>query len=278
MPVAPDREGGLREVLWALRAHLDDLVLIGGWVPYLHRRYGTIPGWRTDPIFTTELDFMLDPRDLGLAGGGLADALRAAGFRPSGHGPAAVWRREGEPQRLEFFIEHGRSGRELGSIRSLGAGLGALSLHGLQLLAEFTTRLDLPARNEREDVVTLGVTVPELGAFVIQKADSFPRRREGAEQAKDLFYLVEIAAAGDRVQEHLTREVEAVARATGSGAPPLIAARHNLGAVLRTEGSMRRLLDPVADMVAARYALEAGAARARTEGYLRDILDILRAQ
>lgn len=39
-------ERGLRAVLRELRDHLPDLVLIGGWVPHLHRRYGPVPEWR----------------------------------------------------------------------------------------------------------------------------------------------------------------------------------------------------------------------------------------
>lgn len=36
-------ERGVRAVLWELRDYLPDLVLIGGWVPHLHRRYGPFP-------------------------------------------------------------------------------------------------------------------------------------------------------------------------------------------------------------------------------------------
>lgn len=275
-PASPEAEARLTQVLWSLREHLGHLILIGGWVPYLHRRYGAIPDWRTDPIFTTELDFMIETRGVGDAGGRLPDVLRAAGFRPVGDGPAVVWRREGEPERIEFFVEHRGSGRDLGSVRNLGGGLGALSLHGLRLLAESTVCLDLPLGRATEDGGVLAVPVPRLGAFVVQKADSFPRRREDVKQVKDLFYLVEIAAAGDRVQEHIAREAGAIADARGPDDPALTAARHNLAAVVRPGGSLRRLLTPLAEMVAARYHLQPPEARARTAGFLQDVLEILR--
>ena len=35
-------ERALRAVLWHLREHLTDLVLIGGWVPLLYRRTGRV--------------------------------------------------------------------------------------------------------------------------------------------------------------------------------------------------------------------------------------------
>ncbi len=37
----------LRRVLWELRDYLPDLILIGGWVPYLYRRYGGLGTWRS---------------------------------------------------------------------------------------------------------------------------------------------------------------------------------------------------------------------------------------
>jgi hypothetical protein len=38
----------LRAILATLRPYLDDLVIIGGWVPHLYRRYGLFPNWRSE--------------------------------------------------------------------------------------------------------------------------------------------------------------------------------------------------------------------------------------
>jgi hypothetical protein len=61
-------EAGLRRILRALEPYLADLVLIGAWVPYLHRRYGGIERWDAGLSFTSELDALvatgrLDPRE-----------------------------------------------------------------------------------------------------------------------------------------------------------------------------------------------------------------------
>jgi hypothetical protein len=53
-------ERGLRSVLWTLRDYLPDLVLIGGWVPHLHRRYGVFPEWGGELSLTSELDVLVD--------------------------------------------------------------------------------------------------------------------------------------------------------------------------------------------------------------------------
>lgn len=40
-----DQEQAFRRVLWLLRGYLPDLVIIGGWVPYLYKRFGGDP-WK----------------------------------------------------------------------------------------------------------------------------------------------------------------------------------------------------------------------------------------
>jgi hypothetical protein len=37
-----DLERAFTRVLWLLREYLPDLVIIGGWVPYLYRRWGSM--------------------------------------------------------------------------------------------------------------------------------------------------------------------------------------------------------------------------------------------
>lgn len=75
-------EADLRRVLRALGPYLADLVLIGGWVPYLHRRYGGIERWDAWLSFTSELDVLvatgrLDARERPP----LADLLRQASLK-----------------------------------------------------------------------------------------------------------------------------------------------------------------------------------------------------
>lgn len=54
-----DTERPLRTILWELRPYLEDLVVVGGWVPYLYRHYGGFSDWRSDPPFTRD-DALLD--------------------------------------------------------------------------------------------------------------------------------------------------------------------------------------------------------------------------
>ena len=65
-----------------LRDFLSDLVVIGGWVPQIHRQFGAVKNWRSDPVRTLELDVLV-PEPLEGAES-LVDALTQAGFRPTG--------------------------------------------------------------------------------------------------------------------------------------------------------------------------------------------------
>jgi hypothetical protein len=49
----------LLPILRELEGVLDHLVLIGGWVPELHRRFGGSEEWRVKPLATIELDVFL---------------------------------------------------------------------------------------------------------------------------------------------------------------------------------------------------------------------------
>ncbi len=83
-------------IILDLQEVLGDLVVIGGWVPELHRRFG-IPGeWGVNPLATTEVDILLGgPHDSNGSHRRLAETLEKAGFSPVGsEGTSAVWERE----------------------------------------------------------------------------------------------------------------------------------------------------------------------------------------
>src|SRR5689334_20627991 len=83
-------ERGLRRVLWDLRDYLSDLVIVGGWVPYLYQRYGGFSRWRGPISQTSEVDVLL--RRTQVTGKKpLRDLLISNEFRPVDGTQAAVW-------------------------------------------------------------------------------------------------------------------------------------------------------------------------------------------
>lgn len=68
----PDLERALWSILDLLREYAGDLVLVGGWVPYLHLTYGNASGSSVRTSWTGEADLVVP------SGSALGSADRSA--------------------------------------------------------------------------------------------------------------------------------------------------------------------------------------------------------
>lgn len=176
-------EPALRRVLWELRSYLGDMVVIGGWVPYLYRQYGGFTTWTGRTSLTTEVDVLvhrpLPPGDRA----SIPDILRGSGFIPSADGGgSAVWLGDVQAgEMIEFLVPHTGTARQMGDTVPVAAqtGLRAISLPGLGLMQRHTRALPLPVDTDAGPGV-LDVTVPWLGAYVVNKACTFTARQPHA--------------------------------------------------------------------------------------------------
>jgi hypothetical protein len=173
-------ERHLVRILSGLGPYLPHVVLIGGWVPYLYRRYGGFPEWTTNLSLTQEADLLLTP---GIAEEGrppLDEVLRTAGFRPVSDATLpAVWEDDGPLARIEFLIAHdGPFGRLRAARAAPGQpGVGAIPLSGLALLEAHTQTLAVSrSMGGAASAGGLEVRVPTLGAYVVNKAATFAAR------------------------------------------------------------------------------------------------------
>lgn len=277
-------ERGLRAVLWELREYLPDLVLIGGWVPHLHRRYGHIAGWRGELSLTGELDLLVDR---GLPRGerpSLPEVLRQAGFEqaPGSHADAVWARRVEAGEMIEFLTPYaGRMRRDQATVPVREhRGLTAIPLHYVDLLAHHTTRLRVPVLAETGEA-SLQVRVPTLGAYVVNKAYTFSRRGsandpdQAPKSAKDLLYLHDLMAAGRTVVEQIERDVAAVAAGNPADAGQVSGAASHLGLALGDDGLGRHLHHTVSMLLERSGAPNRRAAMAQLRGYLTDLHEIL---
>lgn len=192
-------EPALHRILQALDAYLPDLLIIGGWVPYLYKWYGTNVPWQSTLSFTSEVDVLAPNRLTRNERPSLREILDAAHFRPA-QSPemSAVW--EGNVERgekIEFFVVR------TGPLSKADAPtpiadqqmIGAIPLDTLDLLQRNAAVLAVPTTLPNGDVRTVQVRVPQLGAYALNKCQTFNRRlssatTEGAQKrVKDLLYL-----------------------------------------------------------------------------------------
>lgn len=273
-------EPALRRILWELRSYLDDMVLIGGWVPYLYRQYGGFATWTGRTSLTMEVDLLVDrPLPPGERPS-IPEILRDGGFRPStGGGGSAVWVGDVQAgEMIEFLVPHTGTARQQGDTVPVPAqtGLRAISLPGLALMRRYRRPLPIPVDADSGEAV-LEVSVPSLGAYVVNKANTFIRRqahaRGGSKRPKDLLYLRDIAAAGDEVLAQVGRDLAEMAR-DRSAAGEIRNAANNLRLAVNG-GHQSEMMEAVAALREREAAPSETAAIAEFRGRLADLLDVL---
>jgi hypothetical protein len=253
-------EPAFRRIIFELRPYLDDLVIIGGWVPYLYKRYGGFREWRANTSLTAEVDVLVDRLLRPAERPSIPEILRRAGFKPSEEeGGLAVWEgdvREGE--KIEFLVAHEGTSRQLDTVVPVTAqaGMGAIPLGGLEFMRRFRQKLRVPVLAGGGETF-LEIWVPTLGAYTVNKASTFFARREhpgggNPKRAKDLLYLRDLMAAGPDVVRRIEADLTAMAqdKATRRPRERIRYARNTLSLVLT--GDTRRILPEVAGMLVER--------------------------
>lgn len=272
-------EPALHRVLWELRPYLDDVVVIGGWVPYLYRQYGGLV-WAGRTSLTMEVDVLVSRP---LAPGdrpSIPEILRGSGFHPSTDlGGSAVWVGDVQSgEMIEFLVPHTGTARQMGDTVPVAAqnGLRAISLPGLGLMQRYRRRLPMPVDTDAGEAV-LDVGVPWLGAYVVNKASTFAARRAhalgGSKRPKDLLYLRDLAAAGGEVLERIADDLREMARDRTAAGEIRTAASHLRLAV--NGGYPAEMLEAVAALRERDGGPSDTAGLADFRGYLADLLDVL---
>jgi hypothetical protein len=265
----------LLPVLRELLPHLGRLVLIGGWVPELHRRFGPHGDWAVKPLKTIEVDVLVVGAD---EAGPLASTLLRAGFVPVGDATvSAVWERDVRAgERIEFFVAHVGPWEELGTVDAIvtGARLGGLRLSDMGILRDRSVTLSVPAAPPEEGGELIDVRVPDIGAFVIHKGATFRRRPDSARAAKDLHYIVDVMQSSEALVGAIERQIASYCEEGADAAELARHARNQLG-VLIGEGARTDVRTRLARGIAARHSLTLEQADARAMGFLADLRDLI---
>lgn len=136
----------LRRVLVALGPYRDDVVLIGGWVPFLYQQYGPFPNWTAPIARTTELDLVVPSPFMARNRRPLAEVLRSQGFSATSDTNGAHWSKGPDTEEtIEFFVPHQGTNRTLGHPRNVPGqkDIGAVPLTNLSMLTDNTVRLEI---------------------------------------------------------------------------------------------------------------------------------------
>jgi hypothetical protein len=272
-------ERAFQRIVFELRPYLDEIVIIGGWVPYLYKRYGGFESWQAETSLTAEVDVLVDRPLSTKDRRPLADLLREAHFHAVDDGGLAVWEGKVElGEKIEFLVPHEGTARQAGRVVRLPEqrGLGAISLEGVGLLRRCRRQLTIPVATSR-GAAPLEIWVPALGAYAVSKASTYARRGGDPKAAKDLLYLRDLMKAGSEVVDRIDSDLAEMARDLSGHSPVRLQIRYAWNTLsLALDGSLRKLLPEVAKMLAEREpALTMAAAEADISGHLSDLVQLL---
>ncbi len=210
-----------------LGAYLDDLVIVGGFVPAL--LIDTARGGERDE--GDELHPGTNDLDVGLALALLDEEryaeisarLRAEGFRPDtnpkGNPTVQRWRLGGLKVTVDFLMPPAADQDGKVRVQNLEPDFGALITPGLGLAFDERVEVELEGHTLKGERARRTVPVCGAGAFVVLKALAFGDRAE-PKDAFDLVYVIRhtpgrAAAIVDVLAGHATRDRTIVQQALG---------------------------------------------------------------
>jgi hypothetical protein len=193
-----------------LEPYLDDIVIVGGWVPFLYQRYGKIPS-RHPVLRTADIDVAV-PRSIDERGrSSIDELLSGAGYttRNYGYEGSIVKYELSSPEtEIEFLTpEIGPPGKAALTIQP---GLNAQALRYLQILLEHTRKIEINDTIEDSNM-SLAVKVPSPEAFIYQKGLTLRlRRSDTLKISKDLYYIFNLLDSSKELQDSIPAEIRSL--------------------------------------------------------------------
>ena len=189
---------GLLKTLTVLRPYLPQIVIGGGWAPFLYYRYLAKNREHT-PVLTRDIDFMVG-HQVPIVGPQTIDeiltkeAKLTTAFKNLDN--PAVIHYEGTIDGVEVEIEFltDQTGSQEERVLIVQKGLHAEALRYVSIIVENTLLLEIDNTESAQGDGPLIVQVPKPAAYIFQKGLSFPARRDKQKASKDLYYIFDILA------------------------------------------------------------------------------------
>lgn len=176
------------------KPYLDQLVLAGGWVPYVYSKM-YLDGVAQDPLFTRDFDAVISRRGFRESNTSLDAVIKSAGyeyeFASISNPPVVKYVKtltDETKVEIEFITDEpgNREGvKEIGSI-------SAQALRNVGILMNDPWKLDLVEHGFAEDGTLL---IPRPANYLFHKALVAPKRRHKEKTAKDMYYMFYVLEA-----------------------------------------------------------------------------------
>jgi hypothetical protein len=189
---------GLFKTLAILEPYLPQIVVGGGWAPFLYYHYLAKNRQHT-PVLTSDIDFMVR-HHVPIVGPKTIDEILTVEANletkfKTRDNPAVI-HYEGTVDGVEVEIEFltDQTGSQQEKVLVVQNGLHAEALRYISIIVENTLALEIDDTESSQSGAPLIVNVPKPAAYIFQKGLSFPLRRDKQKASKDIYYIFDILA------------------------------------------------------------------------------------
>ena len=202
---------GLFKALGVLREYLPEIVVGGGWAPFLYHRY-LFQDCKREPIFTRDIDLMVRPNVPLIGNKTINRVLLEAGletvFKSTGDPPLIHYegRIDGVDVEIEFLTD--LTGSETDLVKKVQPDLHAEALRYISLIVENVTVLTIEDVPEIEDMDAMLVRVPTPAAYIFHKGLVYRRRRDQQKTHKDLYYIFDILTGCGDLKASIVKDLD----------------------------------------------------------------------
>jgi hypothetical protein len=187
-----------------LKPYLADIVISGGWVPFVYHTYLDTPRPTQKPLGTKDVDITVPSRLLPGQRPSIGEILEAEHFEERRKMPMERFNRKGPEETSYEVTKNGvpieltflarRVGADKRSAAELPAGVVATLLPYVGILLASKMPIKIKDRTSAGQLIDVEATIPTPEAYCYQKGLSFVTRAGRNEKAKDLYYLFDLLA------------------------------------------------------------------------------------
>jgi predicted nucleotidyltransferase len=205
--MSEDFKKGFLKTLWILRAYLSEIIIGGGWAPLIYYHY-LIKDKSKQSIRTKDIDLFVNLKVPLLGDRTVDKLLEEAGlhgkFKAFNNPPVVYYEGtiDGENVEIEFLTDQRGAKEEV--VIEVQKGLNATALRFVSIILKDSIKVEVDDLLVDGELHPLVIRVPSPEAYIFHKGLIYNRRSGKAKEAKDLYYIFDILANCDDLEEGIS--------------------------------------------------------------------------
>jgi len=204
--MSEDFKKGFLKTLWILKEYLPVIIIGGGWAPLIYYHY-LIKDKSKKSIRTRDIDLFVNINLPVLGNRTVDQLLLEAGLQSkfsSDDNPPVIHYEgdiEGDNVEIEFLTD--KRGAKEDTVIEVQRGLHATALRFVSIILDNAIEVEIDDLLVEGELQPLKIRVASPEAYIFHKGLIFERRLGKAKEAKDLYYIFDVLANCDELEEEI---------------------------------------------------------------------------